>query len=38
MMKKYMIIAKIFFKNSGKYIEKATFKAKIFPSFEEPSC
>ena len=30
-------IAKIFFKNSGKYIEKATFEAKIFPSFEESS-
>jgi hypothetical protein len=37
MMKKYMKIAKIFLKNFGKYIEKTTFEAKIFPSFEESS-
>jgi hypothetical protein len=37
MMKKYKKIAKIYFKNSGKCIEKATFEAKILPSFEESS-
>jgi hypothetical protein len=36
-MNKYIKIAKIVFKYSWKYIEKATFEAKISPSFEEAS-